>query len=127
MAETKVSPTRVAGPATGLLAGPACRLPSLGLLPFATKATNDLAGESQRPLLFLIMISFGAASGRQQMEDIEAFVTGQLASWEVPGCAVAAVSGGAVVLAAGFGHRDLAAGLPVTAETLFAIGSTTKA
>ena len=61
------------------------------------------------------------------MESIEEFVTGQLAAWEVPGCAIAAVKDGTVVLASGWGKRDLAADLPVTPDTLFAIGSTTKA
>ena len=61
------------------------------------------------------------------MESIERFVTGQLAAWEVPGCAVAAVRDGDVVLAAGWGQRDQAAGTPVTKDTLFAIGSVTKA
>ncbi|HEY1823302.1 MAG TPA: serine hydrolase, partial [Trebonia sp.] len=61
------------------------------------------------------------------MESIERFVTEQLAAWEVPGCAVAAVRGGQVELTAGWGLRDREAGLPVTADTLFAIGSVTKA
>jgi CubicO group peptidase (beta-lactamase class C family) len=61
------------------------------------------------------------------MEGIEQFVTGQLAAWEVPGCAAAAVRGGDVVLAEGWGRRDLESDLPVTPDTLFAIGSTTKA
>jgi len=61
------------------------------------------------------------------MESIDRFVTEQLAAWEVPGCAAAAVRDGQVVLAAGWGRRDLDAKLPVTADTLFAIGSTTKA
>jgi CubicO group peptidase (beta-lactamase class C family) len=61
------------------------------------------------------------------MESIERFVVEQLAAWEVPGCAVAAVRDGQVVLAAGWGQRDLDTKLPVTANTLFAIGSTTKA
>jgi len=61
------------------------------------------------------------------MESIGPFVTEQLAAWEVPGCAVAVVQDGKVVLASGWGRRDEADGLPVTAETLFAIGSTTKA
>ncbi len=58
---------------------------------------------------------------------IERFVADQLAAWEVPGCAVAAVRDGNVILAAGWGRRDLEQDLPVTADTLFAIGSTTKA
>ena len=61
------------------------------------------------------------------MESIDRFVAEQLAAWEVPGCAAAAVRDGQVVLAAGWGQRDLDTKLPVTADTLFAIGSTTKA
>jgi CubicO group peptidase (beta-lactamase class C family) len=61
------------------------------------------------------------------VESIGKFVIEQLAAWEVPGCAIAAVHGGQVVLASGWGHRDLESGLPVTQDTLFAIGSTTKA
>jgi CubicO group peptidase (beta-lactamase class C family) len=61
------------------------------------------------------------------MESIEQFVLEQLAAWEVPGCAVAAVQDGDVVMAAGWGQRDLDAKLPVTSDTLFAIGSVTKA
>ena len=61
------------------------------------------------------------------MESIERFIVEQLAAWEVPGCAVAAVREGDVVLTAGWGRRDLEADLPVTSDTLFAMGSTTKA
>ena len=61
------------------------------------------------------------------MQSIDEFVTGQLTAWEVPGCAVAAVKDGDVVLAAGWGHRDQTAETPVTEDTLFAIGSVTKA
>jgi CubicO group peptidase (beta-lactamase class C family) len=61
------------------------------------------------------------------MAIIDGFVAEQLTAWEVPGCAAAAVKDGKVVLAAGWGQRDLEARLPVTADTLFAIGSATKA
>ena len=61
------------------------------------------------------------------MESIEGFVIEQLASWEVPGCAIAAVQDGQTVLTAGWGQRDLDTGFPVTSDTLFAIGSVTKA
>lgn len=61
------------------------------------------------------------------MESIGKFAVGQLTAWEVPGCAIAAVHNGKVVLADGWGRRDLESGLPVTRDTLFAIGSTTKA
>ncbi len=61
------------------------------------------------------------------MESIGRFVAGQLAAWEVPGCAIAAIRDDDVILATGHGRRDLGAELPVTPDTLFAIGSTTKA
>jgi CubicO group peptidase (beta-lactamase class C family) len=61
------------------------------------------------------------------VQSIDEFVSGQLAAWEVPGCAVAAVQDGDVVLAAGWGHRDQVTETPVTKDTLFAIGSVTKA
>jgi len=61
------------------------------------------------------------------VESVERFVVEQLAAWEVPGCAVAAVRGGRVELVGGWGLRDREAGLPVTQDTLFAIGSATKA
>jgi CubicO group peptidase (beta-lactamase class C family) len=61
------------------------------------------------------------------VESVERFVGEQLAAWEVPGCAVAAVRNGQVELAGGWGLRDREANLPVTKDTLFAIGSVTKA
>ena len=61
------------------------------------------------------------------LESIERFVIEQMASWEVPGCAIAAVQDGQTVLTAGWGQRDLDTGVPVTSDTLFAIGSVTKA
>lgn len=46
---------------------------------------------------------------------------------EVPGLAVGIVKDGKVILAEGFGYSDKEAKLPVSAGTLFAIGSSTKA
>lgn len=45
----------------------------------------------------------------------------------VPGAAVAIVKDGELVLLEGLGRRDVEADLPVTPDTLFAIGSSTKA
>ena len=60
------------------------------------------------------------------MTSLEGFVAEQLATWEVPGCAVAAVRDGEVVVSAGFGTRELGKDLPVSSRTLFPIGSVTK-
>lgn len=55
------------------------------------------------------------------------FVETMLKEWEVPGTAVAVVKDGKVVYAEGFGYRDVEKKLKVTPDTLFAIGSCTKA
>ncbi len=45
----------------------------------------------------------------------------------IPGMALAVVQGNEVVLTHGFGSADLESGRPVTPETIFGVGSTTKA
>ncbi|HET7458671.1 MAG TPA: serine hydrolase, partial [Gemmatimonadaceae bacterium] len=47
--------------------------------------------------------------------------------WRVPGLAIAVVKDGRVVFAKGYGVRELGKPAPVDTNTLFAIGSTTKA
>ncbi len=47
--------------------------------------------------------------------------------WKVPGIAVAIVKDGKVVFAQGYGYRDVQRQLKVTPDTLFAIGSCSKA
>src|SRR5688572_8779300 len=49
------------------------------------------------------------------------------AEMKIPGCSLAVILDDKVVLARGFGLRDVEKDLPVTADTLFAIGSCTKA
>lgn len=68
-----------------------------------------------------------AAQWKQQLEDFSEFVNAMLATWNVPGMAVAVVKEGEVIFAEGFGKRDLDQDLPATPATLFAIGSCTKA
>ncbi len=55
------------------------------------------------------------------------FVADAIEAWEVPGLAMAVVVDGEIVLAQGFGWRDVDNKLPVTSQTLFAIGSCGKA
>lgn len=51
----------------------------------------------------------------------------KMADWKVPGIGVAVVQDGEVIHAEGYGLRDREKELPVTADTIFAIGSSTKA
>ena len=68
-----------------------------------------------------------SVSTASALEGFDQFVESAMKSWSVPGLAVAIVKDGTVVLAKGYGVRNVQANLPVTADTLFAIGSSTKA
>ena len=57
----------------------------------------------------------------------EEFVVDAIKEWEVPGLAMAVVVDDEIVLTQGFGLRDVDNELLVTPQTLFAIGSCTKA
>jgi CubicO group peptidase (beta-lactamase class C family) len=57
---------------------------------------------------------------------IDAYVQERMAAWSVPGLALAVVEGGQVTFTRGYGDADRAAKTPMTAQTLVAIGSTTK-
>lgn len=80
-------------------------------------------------VLALAVAPAGAAKKEPRIDpkDFAAFVNKALAEWKVPGVAVAVVKGGRVILAEGYGIRDVAKNLPVTPRTIFAIGSSSKA
>jgi CubicO group peptidase (beta-lactamase class C family) len=58
---------------------------------------------------------------------IVALVQGMQGDWKVPGVALGVIQDGQVLLRAGFGQRDTSHPLPVTPQTVFAIGSASKA
>ena len=55
------------------------------------------------------------------------FVATSMKAWKVPGMSIAIVKNGKVLSVEGFGMRDVRGHRPVTADTVFAIGSCTKA
>ncbi|MEQ7051190.1 serine hydrolase [Paenibacillaceae sp. P-4] len=61
------------------------------------------------------------------LEGLHTLVKKQLEMWNVPGLALAIVKDGEIIMAEGFGYRDVERKLPVTPNTMFAIGSCTKA
>jgi CubicO group peptidase (beta-lactamase class C family) len=67
------------------------------------------------------------AGGRIYGKQFREFMNYSMKFWNVPGAAVGIIRDGKIILAKGYGYRDLEKKLPVTYETLFAIGSTTKA
>ncbi|BFI96466.1 MAG: serine hydrolase [Rhodanobacter sp.] len=62
-----------------------------------------------------------------QLQDFDAYMADTLKAFKVPGIAVAIVKDGKVVLARGYGVRELGKPAKVDADTLFAIASNTKA
>ncbi len=62
-----------------------------------------------------------------QLQDFSAYVESARKTFDVPGIAVAIVKDGKVVMAQGFGLREIGKPAQVDANTLFAIASNTKA
>jgi CubicO group peptidase (beta-lactamase class C family) len=61
-----------------------------------------------------------------EIEKIEAFVQRQMAIWKIPGISLVIVKGNQTVYQKGFGFADLEKKEPVTAATLFELGSASK-
>jgi CubicO group peptidase (beta-lactamase class C family) len=62
----------------------------------------------------------------ERFAGFDAYVTAAMQKWEVPGLAIAVVKDGQVVLARGYGVRELGKGQKVTPDTVFTIASCTK-
>jgi CubicO group peptidase (beta-lactamase class C family) len=58
---------------------------------------------------------------------LDAYAAKAVRDWQVPGLAISVVKDGRVVFARGYGVRELGRPAPADTQTLFAIGSTTKA
>jgi len=63
----------------------------------------------------------------EKLENITAFIDTTREVWNVPGLAIAIVKDDEVIYSRGFGYRNIEGNLPVTPNTIFAIGSSTKA
>ena len=67
------------------------------------------------------------AQGREPYPGLDAYVSGGLRLWEVPGLSLAIVRNDSVIYVKGYGVRELGKSDAVDARTIFAIGSTSKA
>ncbi|HEX3913333.1 MAG TPA: serine hydrolase [Steroidobacteraceae bacterium] len=82
------------------------------------------------PVLGLILLSATVtvrAQNSTNWSSLDRYIKSTMQEWKVPGASVAIVRDGAVVYIKGFGVRDIRTNQPVTADTLFDIGSCTKA
>jgi CubicO group peptidase (beta-lactamase class C family) len=77
----------------------------------------------------VVVLLWGATSYAQSgpPADLDAYVARDMKTFDVPGIALAIVKDGQVVLAKGYGVRKLGDAAPVDENTLFGIGSNTKA
>ena len=96
-----------------------------------SEAGDELAGDfTQGGVSFpfrLVRTAPPASRALAALDGLDAVIEQALTDFRVAGIAVGVVRDGEVVLERGWGLRDVAAGLPVTEHTLFAIGSATKA
>jgi CubicO group peptidase (beta-lactamase class C family) len=78
-------------------------------------------------LLLLATASVRAQQPQGLPTDLDAYVARSMQTFEVPGMAVAVVKDGKVALLKGYGARKMGENTPVDENTLFGIGSNTKA
>ncbi len=80
-------------------------------------------------LLCLVLTIESISPGQPSFirDSLDAFMKRSLAQWRIPGAAIAIVKDGRIVTASGYGVREAGKPDPVDANTLFGIGSNTKA
>lgn len=84
----------------------------------------------QRIIVLMAILLLGSSVNAQEnvpdFSDLEAIINQQLEAQNTNGFAISLVQDGEVIYAQGFGVRDKETNDPVTADTIFRIGSTTK-
>jgi len=80
-------------------------------------------------IFFSVAVSFLCAQKPldKRLAGLDTLVARVLKDWKAPGVSIAIVEKNKVVYTGGFGYRDIEKKLPFTENTLFAIGSCTKA
>jgi CubicO group peptidase (beta-lactamase class C family) len=91
------------------------------------KIAGTFTQAGQRLKFELVRAAAAAAATAGKFDGLQQWLDETRTMFEVPGIAVAIVEGERVLATLQSGQRDVAADQPVTADTLFAIGSSTKA
>jgi CubicO group peptidase (beta-lactamase class C family) len=78
-------------------------------------------------ILILFISSLSVLAQEAPLQGFDEYVSKAIKDWEVPGVAIAVVKDDKIVFAKGYGVRELGKSDPVTANTIFAIGSSSKA
>ena len=77
-------------------------------------------------MIFFVTLLFGQKQ-EKRLAGIDKALQEVLETWKTPGFAVAVVEKNKIIYAKGFGYSDYENKVPADANTLFAIGSCTKA
>lgn len=82
--------------------------------------------------LFLFFLAANAlwaqkVPNAQQLKDFDIFINKVIKEWKVPALGIGIVKGDKIILAKGYGFRDVSKELSANENTLFAIGSSSKA
>ena len=75
----------------------------------------------------ILFVQTGFSQTAEQLEALDAYYAKAMQEWNIPGMAIAIVSGDEIVFSKGYGYADIEKELPVTNNTLFAIASNSKA
>jgi CubicO group peptidase (beta-lactamase class C family) len=75
----------------------------------------------------VVVSSTEAQQSREPYPGYDAYVRSALATWKVPGVAIAIVRNDSIIYAKGYGVREIGKPTPVDERTIFAIGSSSKA
>ena len=78
-------------------------------------------------LLAFLFIQSGFSQTAEQLDALDAYYAKAMQEWNIPGMAIAIVSGDEIVFAKGYGYANLEKKEKVDANTLFAIASNSKA
>ncbi len=78
-------------------------------------------------LVFSVALFSHAQPSSKELRNMESFIEKAMSDWQVPGVAIGIVQGDEVIYTNGFGLADLESGRAVDENTLFAIGSSSKA
>jgi len=86
-------------------------------------------GQMRGLAVFMLMcaVSYGLFAQSEPFEELSAYILKSMKEWETPGLALAVVKNDSIIFAKGYGVRKLGENAPVSANTIFAIASTTKA
>ena len=92
-----------------------------------SKITGDFTQEGKTFPFNLAREIDPVVKARKALDGFEAVVNEAIKTFKVPGLAMAIVKDDKVIFTKGFGYRDVETKLPMTTDTLLAIGSASKA